>query len=550
MDSRRAVRSLPPWLQLNSRGRWQLLLAVLLLAQFWLRGADSLGRESPVWDERLHLGYGVALLDRGPTFDAQDHPYPLAALLALPTWAALAGPDRFSQLDLEDPRQLLPARHVNLALATLALAALAAWARRRQGPGFALAVLALAATDPQWLAVARYVTLDVGHAFGWWLAAWALAELRARPTLRSPWVALAAAGLALGLSAKFSALAIPLLALLILPRARTVPALAAAALTASGIALLGLLALGCELTFAHPATLAAPDVAAHHWLDGLWASWAKRSHGAGAYLLGTWYQHGTRLYLPLLLVAKSPLTQLTLAACGLLGLLRRGELRTRLRPETPWLALLLGYLLLASASRQNLGQRHLAPGLPVLWWLGAQAWLRLRAWAPPGRWVSPALALGLAVESAMAHPHYLAWNNALFGGTAGAPAVAVDAAADWGQALPTLARYLAAEPSPSGRVDLAYFGNADPQRFVGPVVARPCGLLAFHPPRERPSAGCAAPADLLVVSATCVHGGTGVIRDGRLRLDERDPCWARLRERRPDAVLAGSLLVFRGEGGH
>ena len=72
--------------------------------------------------------------------------------------------------------------------ATLALALLAIWARRRHGAAFALAILAIASLDPGWLAQARYATTDIGHAVGWWLAALGLFT---QPNINSlAWMAL------------------------------------------------------------------------------------------------------------------------------------------------------------------------------------------------------------------------------------------------------------------------------------------------------------------------------------------------------------------------
>ena len=42
-----------------------LLLAAMLLGQFALRGELGMRRQSPVWDERLHVGYGLLWLEHG-----------------------------------------------------------------------------------------------------------------------------------------------------------------------------------------------------------------------------------------------------------------------------------------------------------------------------------------------------------------------------------------------------------------------------------------------------------------------------------------------------
>ncbi len=527
--------------------RWrEILLAVLLLGQFALRGELSLRQESPVWDERLHVGYGLALLDRGPNFDGQDHPYLLAAALSLPTWRDLPGPDRYAHGDVDDPAVLLPARRMNLALATIGLALLTFWALRRHGAEFALTILAIASLDPGWLAQARYATTDIGHALGWWLAAIALWLHRQDGRWR--WLLLAGGGMALGLASKWSTLALPALVplLWLTPdgrplRRKILPAVRAALLT-------GLIALACLLL---PFLLLAlwrhvpMAVALAHVWHGLQASLLKRTGAHGVYLLGAWWPNGTRWYFPVLLLAKTPVALLVLALLGLAWRLPR----LAWRDDRGWLALLVGYLLLAIAAKQNLGHRHLTPFLPVVWWLATAALLAL--WRAAGRqkWTAPILGGLVAIEALAVHPHYLAFANGLFGGANALPPVAVDAAGDWGQALPALHAYLQLHPAPSGRVDLAYFGNAAPDRYVGATVWRSCGVLGRPPALAQARAEVADPAELLAVSATCVYGGAGV-RDGNgVDATRRDDAWSNLRGVEPEAFVGGSILVFRGQPG-
>ncbi len=528
---------------ISARARF-LLVAALLLVQFAARGELSLRHESPVWDERLHVGYGLALLDRGPQFDGQDHPYAIAALLVLPTWLHLPGPDRYAQGDVDDPDVLLPARRVNLLLATASLALLAAFARRRRGEAFALTVLAIGSLDPGWLAQARYATTDIGHGLAWWLAAGAL--LLHREDAKRRWLLLAAVGGALGLASKWSTIALPLLLPLLwlgqrgVPwRARLLPSVRAGALTgflAFGLLLLpfGLLALVRHVPV---------EIALHHVWQGLQASLAKRTADSGVYLLGTWWPHGTRAYFPLLLLAKTPVALLASAMVGALWPIAR----TRWHEERGAVALLVAYLALAIATKQNLGHRHLTPFLPVLWWLATAALLTIWQELVRLRWIAPVLGVLLAIEALAVHPHYLAFANGAFGGTDAVPPVVVNAGADWGQALPALHDYLVAHPSQ--RVDLAYFGNADPRRYVGETVWRACGVLGRPRAKGQPTASVTDPAELLAVSATCLYGGAGM-RDGTtLDLTRRDDAWAYLRGKEPDAIIGGSIFVFRTQPG-
>lgn len=513
------------------------LILALMLLQFAARAELSLRQESPVWDERLHAGYGLALLDRGPNFDGQDHPYPLAALLVLSSWLALPGPDTFHQARIEDPHFLRPARRMNVALATLGLLGLALWAKRQKGFQFSLVVTAIAALDPTWMACARYLTTDIGHALGWWLAAWSLHRWLQGHEKR--WLLFAGAGMALGLASKWSTLALPLCALpLLWPRRRDMRLV---------LLTLGGMTLAASLIFLLPFAVLAlshgvsPALTLTHVGDGLAASLAKRAGERGVWLAGQWWPHGTRWYFPLLLVAKSPIALLVLVPLGLVW--RRT--REMLRPDANWLAMLALYLLLAIAAKQNLGHRHLTPMLPLLWWLAAAALLAIWQQTSRARLLAPVLVIALACEVLLAHPHYLPFHNRLFGSLNAQPPLVVDAAADWGQALPALRKWIKENKLTDRPLRLAYFGNADPRAFVGPATWLPCGPLGWQKPRGEAAAKAAEEQAITAVSATCVYGGAGAAAGAGANLTEQGQDWAHLRGVEPDAVLGGgSILVF------
>ena len=75
----------------------------------------------------------------------------------------------------------------------------------------------------------------------------------------------------------------------------------------------------------------------------------------------------------------------------------------------------LCYLAVAIISNVNLGHRHLAPFLPVLWLAGAAGLVAVEKTLARGRWLAAALLALLALEGGIVHPHYLAFNNELFG---------------------------------------------------------------------------------------------------------------------------------------
>lgn len=525
--------------------------SLVLLALFAVRAEDSLRRESPVWDETMHLDYGLNFLRFGPLVPSADHPYPVTALPALPLALVAPAPGqvagtvdvpgtgrRAELRRIEDPRNLHPARRVVVAMATLGLAVAAWWLARRSGAALGVAFLALGTLDPGWIAPARYATTDVAHALAFLGGGLALAHHRAR----GGWRPLVVAGLfgTLGLASKFSGVLLVPAAFLVhavpLPgegsyavRRRLGQGVLAAA-AVGGIALAGWLALFQVHALAG---LASPADGWHRVADAVREFARVRSIPRGTFLLGGFFPDGTRAYLPTLLAAKTPLA---LAAAAVPGLaLPRG--RALLRAHRAFLVVPLAYLAAAIASNVNLGHRHLAPFLPALWLAGAAGLVAVARTVRRGPALAASLGALLALEGGLAHPHYLPFANAAFGGVDGAHRVAVDSATDWGQDLPLVAAYARAHPPAEGPLHLAYFGTADPAFYGIDAVWRPCRPLGRPRPRDGAAAPCDAPAGLLAVSATCLQGAAGGAR--------QDPCWARLRDVPPEAVLGGSILVFR-----
>ena len=519
-----------------------------LLTAFVLRGNHSLKRESPTWDETMHMDYGLNFLSLGSKVPARDHPYPVVALLTLPLFFHEPAPDQISEIiDLpgtnlkaelrvvEDPRNLWPARQMNLALATLGVALATLWLYRRSGAALAVAFCAIATFDPSWLAHARYITTDVTQGLAFLGGAFALNSFRERPNWRS----LTAAGLfgALALASKFSGASLVFAGAvaMVIPgpdswRQRVINALLAF------VIVLILSLLGWALVYQIHALfgIATFKEGLDRIVDGFKQFLSIRSSKRGSFLLGSFYSDGTRAYLPVLLASKTPISLLALAVLG--AALPAG--RELLSKYMTFFVVLFCYLAVAIISNVNLGHRHLAPFLPVLWLVGAAGLVAVEKTLARGRWLAAALLALLALEGGIVHPHYLAFNNELFGGVDGAHKVAVDSACDWGQDLLLLAWYLKENPpKEGGTVHLAYFGTADPKKYDIDATWIPCRPLGRPKPKGQPAAGCSDIGEIMAISATCLQGAAGGT--------EQDQCYSWLRNRTPDAILGGSILVFR-----
>ena len=195
------------------------------------------------------------------------------------------------------------------------------------------------------------------------------------------------------------------------------------------------------------------------------------SRQRSAFLDGRFSVTGWRWFFPYAFLVKTPLP--------VFGVIALAALACRRRPLyglAPLATLFCVYWAVAIASALNIGHRHILPTYPPLFvfcgasalWLGPSA---LPAGTGRARW--PGLALlgliaALAGGTAFCFPNYIAYFNAIAGGTANGYRRLVDSSLDWGQDLPDLRRYIENHPG-EGPAYLSYFGIASPDAYGIPA---------------------------------------------------------------------------------
>lgn len=204
------------------------------------------------------------------------------------------------------------------------------------------------------------------------------------------------------------------------------------------------------------------------------------------YLFGVTSRAGWPYYFPIVLLLKTPLVLLLLAAAGLVAAARAWR-RTRSNIGTAffWLPPLL-FLAFTIPSRYNIGLHHVLPSylaFPVLAGFLAK---RSRVWLA-------AVVLGIGLVALSGHsvaPSYLAYANELAGGPTDLPRYLLGGNLDFGQDLKGLARTV-----PTGtEVALAYHGQADPTAY---------GIRATTLPTDDDlGAGAILPTGLAAISVT------------------------------------------------
>jgi hypothetical protein len=186
-----------------------------------------------------------------------------------------------------------------------------------------------------------------------------------------------------------------------------------------------------------------------------------------AFLNGEYRSKGWVGFFPYTTAVKTPLALFGLIGLGCLYAASRrrtpAEWRGRLYAWSPLLVLFVIYWAFMLTSGLNIGHRHIIPVYPVLFVMaaGAAAWL-----GRPTRWAGAlvaALAVWFAAESTWIRPHYLAYFNELVGPTDAWKHI-VDSSLDWGQDLPSVRKWLDANP-PDGPVFISYFGSGYPDYY-------------------------------------------------------------------------------------
>jgi hypothetical protein len=214
--------------------------------------------------------------------------------------------------------------------------------------------------------------------------------------------------------------------------------------------------------------LAAANVLPEAFLYGF-AYVVESAQVRSAFLNGDYSTTGWVSFFPWAFALKTtlPLLAICLVLPGLAW--RRGQekpvaLRAGLYRVTPLIVLFVVYWISSLTTHLNIGHRHLLPVYPVLF-IAAGAlgrWLVSRRPALVGATV--ALLAAQTTEATRIAPHYLAYFNALGGGPANGHRHLVDSSLDWGQDLPGLKAWLAANAG-NTPVHLSYFGTGEPDYY-------------------------------------------------------------------------------------
>ena len=251
---------------------------------------------------------------------------------------------------------------------------------------------------------------------------------------------------------------------------------------------------------------------------------------------GWWY------FFILTFLLKTPLPLLLLVALAPL------TFRQRWRHDRVALLFLLTpvlvYFGIASASRMNIGHRHILPIYPFLFVLaGSLISAAMRQAAPLKRGLMAVVYLAWYIFSCVSiFPHYLAYFNELTGGPEYGYRYLVDSNLDWGQDLKGLKRYM--QEHGIERVWLSYFGTASPDYYGISYDYLPSYVI-FNPKQVRQElfrlARLPPLPGTVAISVTNLQGVY-------LAAFELNPGYFELyRQQRPVAKIGNTIFIYRFE---
>jgi 4-amino-4-deoxy-L-arabinose transferase-like glycosyltransferase len=512
----------------RSPERRMKVLAVALLCMFALQGAAALREMSSTGDETHYLGMGRYLLrtHRWDLPDALLHPplsyYLQSALLYFEpiNFRAFDIPDinargRALMAASPDDRLLRLARWPVLLLAVFLGVLVVVWGWQCCGPAAGLAALFLYAFSPAVLSNAALITPDLCLTFFSTLTFYFLWRYFKRQTLSMS--LLVGAALGLTLLSKYAAILVVLAVVLIAAMHKICERLSGrSAAVKIPLRHLGVLFLVTILvvnagyfftgtfrfldgmSFKSRLFQRVADTGVLHWLPsplpqayvaGMDLQYTVVENGFRCFLLGKVLPRGVFLYYVVAFFSKTPVPLLLLIVIALIFHRKFGTETLLMIVLLAPVAIFFSYFSLTKVSR---GIRYILPVYPLLFiWVGQvgiSLAMRVRRWKP----VMAVLAVWYVVSCLSVAPHYLAYFNELCGGPKNGVNILDESDFDWGQELKSLGNYL--REHEIRRVQLSYFGTADPQHYGISYDSLPCDSTLALKSNEP-----------IAVSATALH---------------------------------------------
>lgn len=215
-----------------------------------------------------------------------------------------------------------------------------------------------------------------------------------------------------------------------------------------------------------------------HYMLGVLMVTQRASGGNTAYFLGNVSSVGSSLYFPLLYLLKEYLAFHILTLIAVIFAIRNiiKSKSKNLLAAVEWMKdnfaltasmiFIAIYLLQSVTSNLNIGVRHILPIFPFIYFLTARQiirWIKTRALEKYLLLI--ALLLWIFLSTIITFPHYLSYFNELGGGTKNGYQIAADSNYDWGQDLKRLKNYV--DKNNIDKIGIDYFGGGNIPYYFG-----------------------------------------------------------------------------------
>lgn len=431
-----------------------LLIACLLAAALAAQAGWSAATTSGTPDETTYLAAGLRLYHHGdvrPLVNDGVAPLPVLLSFAAPAFADAT----------EYARAIRVARASAIALIAIPLVLIVYWSLfHASGRAAATIGAALIAFSPNIIAHAAVAATDicfVAATLGALLALVRYVDNRSRGRLAVLALALAAA-----LAAKYSAITLFPVVLLVLVLTNRTPPMSGrvwrALAVTCGLVLTSFLIVWALHGFAmFPSKVAAlesyrlPAV-----ISSVLSQAVHQRGGHPAFLMGSTSATGWWYYMPVAFAVKSTPAELIVIAFGLFVLAT--DWRHASTSALVWRVTILTFGTFMLLNRLDLGIRYALILVPLFAFVTLEKWRRV-ADARTLSLTGAAIVLLQASSAFLIAPHYLSYFNRLSGGPSAGYRYLADSNIDWGQDLPSLRKVLS---DLGGRRALlfSYFGNA------------------------------------------------------------------------------------------
>jgi hypothetical protein len=309
------------------------------------------------------------------------------------------------------------------------------------------------------------------------------------------------------------------------------------------------------------------------YLLGLLMVFQRAAGGNTVYFLGEVSAAGWWYYFPVVFLMKEPIASLIMIAAAILAgmgsfvksffavIFKRSpvwfEYLAIHFPEFSMIVFVGSYWLLSILSNLNIGVRHIIPALPFIYILTAgviKKWFSLEEISLIRNFVVQILVLakkliGISVKtgvliglllwylisSFISYPYFIAYFNAVFGGSGAGYRYATDSNYDWGQDLKRLKKWVGENLTENEKIAVDYFGGGNIKYYLGDR-AELWWSARGNPALEN--------IKWLAVSINTIQGAKGRLAPGQPRKPEDEYQWLdKLYE--PYAIAGKSIFIYQ-----